>query len=234
MFTNRGASNRANKSHCVVIWSCWDAFNCCAAIWSRYWGAFHGCYIVWNVPFNSNTILLLKGVTRGIHDKGRLWYCYRQLQNGVEPLVIAGTSLNNRRKTMESYLIARTFVYFIFTKTMTLSKMFGTLLGDYGIIDDVQNFKFYFYLSWENMVHIKDPKLPNGVGFLLFFPTHNTYSFRDTSQLFYSVNCLEGSVYISAYQRLYSMTLGQILVYVRARPFRAISWVISHIRSIWS
>ena len=101
--------------------------------------------------------------------------------------------------------------------------MFGTLLGDYGIIDDVQNFKFYFYLSWENMVHIKDPKLPNGVGFLLFFPTHNTYSFRDTSQLFYSVNCLEGSVYISAYQRLYSVTLGQILVYVHVRPFMAIS-----------
>ena len=127
MFTNRGASNRANKSHCVVIWSCWDAFNCCAAIWSRYWGAFHGCYIVWNVPFNSNTILLLKGVTRGIHDKGRLWYCYRQLQNGVEPLVIAGTSLNNRRKTMESYLIARTFAYFIFYE-------------DYDIIQNVRNF----------------------------------------------------------------------------------------------
>ena len=73
------------------------------------------------------------------------------------------------------------------------------LRGDYGIFN-VQNFQ-----------------IPNKL--VLFFFQHSFSC--DTNQV--TLNCLEGSVYISAYQRLYSVTLGQILVYVRARPFRAIS-----------
>ena len=86
---------------------------------------------------------------------------------------------------MESYVIARTFVFiFIFRKTTTLSKMFGTSVGDYDIINDVRNFRFCFlFLSWEHSPYLGMQNFQMALVFFCFSNTQFIFLLRNKSTI---------------------------------------------------